>query len=359
MRLSENSVPKTNPDEGTLYGREDEPEFAATTSFFAKKLSAVSAKALLVFEGDLPAFHEAAASPRTIAVVFDGDSLPLFSMPDGVSCVIAAGSEKLLCAARYFSEVRGISCTLFPVDCGLDGAFEKRAKVKLNGEDLFVTLSPCEVLLDAELLSPTLCDGYMRTLLARLAEIEGQALALFRGGKVPSWEAEIPTDLSLREIVLANARQRKKESCGALTGEGIVLADLLKKSGEKFPMWQAFFQLTALYSAFFEKGKPRRYFTPDYADRARKAETVYPVPSLPTPEEYALRALTLERVRGILAKQLLSLRRDEEIVKNVSLLSGEPMRRAASNLQPLSILPERCPYSLSAIIRDFGLMECI
>lgn len=357
MRLAEFSVLKKNSEVGDFYGREDEPIFAVAKDVVREELLRSAGKVLLVSEGACDVFSDAICSPRTISVVFDGDCLPLFSMPDGVSRVLAAGGSELLRAARYFAEVRGISCTLFPADAALFGVYEKYAKVKLGGTALTVPLGEAKVVLDEEILTHSLFSAYMRILLSRLARIETQALMHFRGEKKDEALIEIPKELTFREIVSANAHGRMSESQSAYLGEGIVLSELLKESGEPLPEWRAFCQLSALYAAFFEKGKPRRYFTPNYSQRAARAGTEYPLSSVPTAEEYAIRALTLERIRAHFTKEVSALRNDRSIYENASRLLGEPLPRDAGNLTPLSILPEHVPHGLSALIRDFGLME--
>ena len=357
MRLAEFSVQKKNSEVGDFYGREDEPIFAVAREYVREELTRSAGKVLLISEGACSIFSDAVCSPRTISVVFDGDCLPLFSMPDGVSRVMAAGGSELLRAARYFAEVRGISCTLFPTDAALCGVYEKHAKVTLGGADLTVPLGEGQVVLDEEILTHSLFSAYMRILLSRLAQIETQALALFRGGKKQETPVEIPERLTFQEIISANVRERIRESNSEYLGEGIVLSELLKESGEPYPEWRAFCQLSALYAAFFEKGKPRRYFTPNYSQRAARAGTEYPLASVPTAEEYAIRALTLERIRAPFTKAVFALRNERSLYENASKLSGEPLPRDAGNLTPLSILPEHVPYGLSALIRDFGLME--
>ena len=357
MGLAEFSVRKKNSEVGDFYGREDEPVFAVAKDYVREELQRSAGKALLISEDACSFFSEAACSPRTISVVFDGDCLPLFSMPDGVSRVMAAGGSELLRAARYFAEVRGISCTLFPVDAKLDGVYEKHAEVQLGGTPLTVPLGEAKVVLDEEILTHSLFSAYIRILLARLAQIEVQALSAFRGEKKEENPIKIPEELSFREIVSANVRERMRESYSTYIGEGVILSELLKESAEPFPEWRAFCQLSALYAAFFEKGKPRRYFTPNYSERAARAGTKYPISSVPSAEEYALRALTLERIRAPFTKAVFALRNERALYENASKLCGEPLPHDAGNLTPLSILPEHVPHGLSALIRDFGLME--
>lgn len=355
MRLAEDLLPKRSPDgescEGTAL------RFSGEETGAGGKIARSGGKVLLVFSGDDPAFVEAALSPRAISLVFDGDCLPLFSMPDGVSRVLASGEADLLRAARYFAEIRGIPCTLYPSHPALEGCLEERGKVLIGGEPADAPLAAAEeIVWDREAPGPLLAEGYARCLLARLAALEGAALSRFSGKEGEEIEAEFPAAPEAEEIVLANFRQRKRERGGFPVGEGTALAALLKERGEKYPFWRAYLQLSALYAAFFEKGKPRRYFTPDYRKRAENAGGA--VFSVPTPEEYVLRAMTLERIRAPFARAAAAISDErEERAKIMSALAGEPVSRGAGELRNLKILPERAPEGLSALIRDFGLME--
>ncbi len=356
MQLADNSVRKRNPD-GEIRGRGDGLKFLSAEEGVRQTLSSVSGKALFVSDGTSPVFAAAACSPRAISAVFDGDCLPLFSMPDGVSCVLGMGEPDLLRAVRYFAEVRDIPCTLFPVHASLAGAFEERGEVFLNEERVSGALRDGEVVCDCKILQKTLSGGYGRILLTRLAEIENRALGFFHR-REQAFHMETPEKLTAEEILLANARQRVHERDGTYAGEGVVLSEILRDRGEKNPEWRAFIQLSALYAAFFEKGKPRRYFTPDYRGRAAQAGTQYTAMGVPPIEEYVLRAMTLERIRAPFARDAVALLDGKgKFFKEISELAADPPPLRAGDLSALKILPEHAPHGLSAIIRDFGLME--
>ena len=357
MPLTDGTLQKPNPLEMT-YKCETEITFLHAEEGVREVLLSAPGKVLLLSDGTSSVLTDAACSPRTIAVVFDGDSLPLFSMPDGVSCVLASGSEELLRAARYFSEVRGIPCTLLPVNADLSGVFELKGLVRLGEEELIVPLREGKVICDIELLRPTLAEAYGRLLLSRLRDLELRALNYFREEKKEFPASESFDDPSPEEIVRANLRQRLSERTHNYPGEGVVLARLLREEGEKFPEWCAYLQLSALYAAFFEKGKPRRYFTPDYRARATFAGTEYSLAGIPSAEEYAVRAITLERIRAPFAKSALELIDSKfKFLKEISALRGEILPIRTSSLTALKSLPEHVPNGLTAIIRDFGLMD--
>lgn len=319
-----------------------------------KRLSATAGRALLLSDGtSAEVFAAGARSPRTVCAVFDGDVLPLFLMPDGVSRVLAAGEAPTLRAARYFAEVRGIPCTLFPSDAALDGVFCREGEVTLGGRPVRVPLKAGELVCDRTLLSPY-AGAYARLLLAVLADIEARALAAFgRSAAPPAGMGDLPQDEE--GVVRANAVRRRKEMEGAPEGEGVVLARKLGEKGEELPEWGAFFRLSALYAAFFERGKPRRYFTPDYGARAARAGTTHA--AVPSAEEYARMALALERMRAGLIAELRALLAERERYRSQIAKFYGKKPPETKGLSLLSRLPEYAPHGLSAVIRDFGLME--
>ena len=139
-------------------------------------------------------------------------------------------------------------------------------------------------------------------------------------------------------------------------GEGETLVELHKAAGDSFPVWRAFCELLALYTAFFECGKPRRYYVPDYSARAQSAKARYWRVNIPSPQEYEYRAGMLERMRVPFSAELGALlKRREQFVRAFSALAGTQPPQV--NFKRLKLLPEHCPNGLSALIRDFGLME--
>ncbi len=346
MALAGTSVPKTTP-EGKYEGM-----FVRANEKTAELIGSVAGKALLLSDGQsCSAFAETALSPRTVSLVFDGDCLPLFAMPDGISTVFAAGGAETVRAARYFAEVRGIGCVLFPTDGSLDGVYETHAEVRLGGTPMRVPLRDGQAFFDTERMP--LARAYGRILLARLASVEARALSAF-GSPCAAAEAVLPAEETAEEIVRLNAELRRSEREGALQGEGVVLSKLLEERGERVPEWGAYLRLSALYAAFFERGKPRRYYTPDY--RARAAAAGVPPAGVPTAEEYVLRAMTLERIRAPFARETAEIcaERKQLHAKLSAWAEDLPLK---GDLCMLRQLPEHAPKGLTAIIRDFGLME--
>lgn len=344
MGLAAISLPKTNSEE-------HEGLRFCTMEEEVRQTVGQSAGKVLLLSDDL-SFAEYATVPRAISLVFDGDALPLFSMPDGISRVLAAGGEETLTAARYFAQVRQIPCLLFPSHAALCGVYEPRGEILLGEERCKAPLAQAEVLCDMERLKDTLADGFARVLLTRLAFYEAKALQAF-GISLRAENAELPA--SAEEIVLANARARRAEAGGDYAGEGVALSVALH--GDPCPCLGAYLSLTALYAAFFEKGRPRRYFTPDYRARAAAAGTEQSAIAVPSTEQYAMRAMTLERIRAQFTREILALSAQrEEICATVSQWIGRPYSFRCDRAA-LKRLPERAPQGLSAIIRDFGLME--
>lgn len=345
MCLAENSQPMSSEEkyEGLTY--------ATRTEGVRQALACSAGKVLLLSED--ASLSEFSTSPRTISMIFDGDTLPLFAMPDGVSRIIASGGKKVLFAARYFADVRQIPCTLFPDSAALFGAFEQQGEVVLGGERVLAHLAEGECVCDKERMLPTLADGFSRLLLTRLAAFEAEALNAF-GISCRGIEAELPE--TAEGIIAENARVRRAESCGGYGGEGTVLSGFLGK--EACPAWSAYLLLSSLYAAFFEKGKPRRYATPDYRARAERAGVEQCSIRIPTREEYAVRALILERTRAHFVRGISShIAKREEYCALVSRLEGKLLPIKGGNMDKLEILPEHAGSGLSAIIRDFGLME--
>lgn len=358
MRLAEHSVPMINPEEGNGYG--GGLSFCPINNSVKEFASRTAGKLLVVSDGtSYYALAWAASLPRTISVVLDGeDALPLFTMPDGVGGVFAAGNANTLRTARLFAQVRRIPCTVAPTQSSMDGVFEERGMV-CAGERLEFPLATAEVVCDLALLKPTLAEGYARLLLGRLALFEARALALFVGGNAPDGERFrllqcSDHELSAEEIVRTNAFLRRHE--GAYTGEGIVLAE---HCGGEHAAFRAFWALSALYAAFFKRGRPRKYVVPDYAKRAERAGVPLLAAEPPTAEEFARRAFIFERRRGDLLRELeLILRGRSANLRRYNSYAQTPCT-ANGRRDMLYTLPELAPNGLSAIIRDFGLMEGI
>ena len=362
MWLAEETVPKINSadcgEDGGLGGL----SFCPLENAVENAIPRFAGKILFVSDAHtLNRFAPFARGARAMSVVTETDALPLFTMPDSVSAVFAAGGEVTIRSARFFAEVRRIPCLLFPSNAALFGVYEQTGTVWLCGEKSRVNLKDGEVYFDLSLLQPSLAEGYAALLLSRLALVEEHALRVFsRGEKRDTYEKayaaiEPVTGVTEKEIVTRNATLRQLERLGAPAGEGRTLARLHEAAGDTVPAWRAFCALAALYSAFFECGKPRSFVVPDYSMRANRAGTEYFHCIIPTCGEYAKRAVTLERMRGAFCTEMNSiLRRKGTFVRTFRSLGGETPNVSSALLKTL---PEHCPAGLSAVIRDFGLME--
>lgn len=362
MQLAEVTLPKINPVDCGLENLGG-LIFCPLGTAVEHILPRVAGKALLISDAHcMGAFAPYSRSVRAISVVFEADALPLFSMPDGVGAVLAVGGAETIRAARFFAKVRRIPCALFPAEADLRGAVERAGDVLLCGKNTRVELAESEIYVDLTLTAPTLAEAFASLLLTRLALIEEHALRLFtRADKPESYEklfalSDPARRIEARELIRRNFALRCLEQAGAPVGEGETLARLYREAGESYPVWRAFCSLAALYSAFFECGKPRKYFVPDYSARAEKARAGYWSVVVPSPEEYALRANVLERMRrGFSAELRALLDRKEQFEQTFrSLAHTEPPELSFARLRSL---PEYCPAGLSAYIRDFGLME--
>ena len=350
-------LPKTTTpeeEEGVLFCSSEEGVRDAVKMRPAGKLLFVTdGSALRAFRTYLP--------PRALCLVLDiEDCLPLFLTSDDVAMVVAAGSKSTLVAARFFAEIRKIPCAVFPVSAALDGAYEAYDNVLLGSHESRVALKKAAVYCDQELVAPDLGQAYMRLLLSRLALIEAKAmrgLGLDAGcdtAQERAYRALLPLKgktLTWKEVAATNARIRQCEREGMAAGEGTLLAREIGAHGAE----QAYFLLLALYAAFFSKGRAR-LSVPDYAARARAAGAAYAEQRVPTLQEFFARVSALERIRSELSLELNSLIEGEtHFRRNFYALEGRAPGEARA-IRFLKELPERAA-GLSAVIRDFGLME--
>ena len=176
MRL-DSSVPKIKPAGGGAYGGGG-LSFCSVEEGASRFLRGRAGKVLALAEDSaFSAMLPAVRLPRAVSVLWEGDALPLFAMPE-VSGVLAAGGKEVLQAARFFAAVRGVPCALFPAGAALDGAFSPRGEVSVNANRIRVPLSPAEVFCDCAFLRGSLSEGYARLMLSRLALFEARAVGL-------------------------------------------------------------------------------------------------------------------------------------------------------------------------------------
>ena len=360
MRFSQGSVPKMTP-EGGMYDS-DKLRFCGAEEALREMLAHASGKVLLIADSGFFSVFAPIDHPRAIFVVLESeDALPLFTMPDGVSGIAAVGGEFAMRAARYFAEARGVRCLLFPAESAQDGVYETDGEMRVGGVVSRVALADANVCYDLAILRPALSRGYARLLLSRLERSEERALCMLErrevGALYEAGYAATKCEISAEEIIRANASLRRLEAQGLVVGEATVLARNLAEKGIPNPEWQAYRALASLYSAFFERGKPRRYFVPDYAARTRRAGANYSAQSIPSPQEYAVRAMRLERMRAELMREFSAYVRDLNTQRHIlSTLSNSVVWDRDVRKQ-LKTLPEEGRGGLTSIIRDFGLME--
>ena len=341
-----------------------EPQLSSVRDGTEAFLAHTAGKALILADSvTFSALLPAARLSRAGTVVFDGDALSLFALPE-VGCVLACGGAQTMRAARYFAGVRRIPCMLFPADSTFDGVYEARAKLDLSDKKTDVALADAQVLCDLSLLKNTFAEGYARLVLSRLALFEAKAAGLIDrrpfGGSIYeeafSLLDSICGELSGEEVALKNARMRILERSGAPVGEGIALAALY--DGMPLPALLAERTLSALYFAFFRRGTPRRYCIADYRTRAERAGIAYGALHIPAESTYAARALTLERVRGELLAEITRLRSAHAAQLRAVRVFSE-CEAPVPDLKKLQTLPELAPQGLCALMRDFGLLENI
>lgn len=352
MRLAQSVLPK-KPEAGYGGGA-----FCSVREGLIRTRQRTAGTMLVVSDPSGCALSAAAGLPRTVCVVLaEEDALPLFSM-DSVGAVFAAGRREVLLAARAYCALNRTPCVLAPSSATLDGVFE-RSDVLIGGERGAFPLAEGELVLDRAYLLPSVFDAYGRLLLSKLALFEERAMEMMGergecGHLQEMFEAVSVLDgePTVEQVIAANERLRRAEAAGAPVGEGRVLSALYR---EKSAPIRAFCELYALYSAFFRRGKARRYVVPDYRERARRAGTA---PSSPPDQRlYARRALTLEKRRSDLVREIERAGRDR--AKYLAVAGKFSGRRyvPSGDLSVLKTLPEHCPKGLSALIRDFGLLE--
>ena len=348
MLLADVTVPKRNPADGKGYGEDGGFSFCPSGECAARFAERTAGKILLVLDKkSCAALSFASRMPRVMTVVIEGNALPLFSMPDVVGGVLAAGGADTLKSARLLAKVRRTPCMLLPAESAFDGVFCKEGEVGLDGEKLSFPLAEAEVCVDRALIAPSLAEGYARLLLDRLALFEQRALSIFDRTPAPSERRyALLADLNgigAEEILQKNAALRRTEGDGI--GEGIVLARRSSSFG-------AFCALTALYTAFFRCGQPRHYVVADYAARARRAGVPPVLP--PTEEDFTRRSLALGGRRAEFLRELGFITRNMATYRRNYLSFGGKEEKVPP--AELSALPERAA-GLSAVVRDFGLLE--
>lgn len=348
MKLAERSVPKKMPEEGRCGGG---LVFCRAEEQAPRLMQMSAGKLLLVSDEKNIRFLSLLKGPRTLSVCLTGKSaLPLFAMPDGVGAVAAAGGAAVMKAARLFATARRIPCALFPSDVSFDGVFGAREEVEIEDAVVF-ELKEASVYCDRRFMEESLGEGLARLMLSRLALFEGRANAILRGIPLPPEDAfPLFSDLSalsFEEIAERNAALRRLERSGTPTGECMLLA-------RKVGSMRAYIDCRALYAAFLKRGKPSLR-CPDYSRRAEEAGVCPSSP--PGEEEYSRRCEMLSRRRGDLLRELDCMLRDEPaLLRRYARLCGAPYT-GGGRREDLKYLPEYAPDGLSALIRDFGLME--
>lgn len=334
------SLPEKKPRSGSKL--QWMPAKDAVSAFFRR----TAGKVLVVTDGFLlPVLTAASLSPRAIFLLYDGDALPLF-FPEGVGAVVGAGGEGVLRAARRFALLSSVPCLALPSHATLKGALERSGRVKTGETEAEVPLADCLVACDTADMVPSFSAAYGRILLHSLALFERRALAGFGEEDVGGF-AFSQEPLDAMSLVAANAVLTLG---GGDFGEGNVLA---AGCGEL----AAYRALMRLYGAFFRHGRLLRYAAVDYRKRAKEAGVDYGSLHIPDFEELLKRERLLGRMRPVRLAELDYLRRAESgHFAAIRALKGEIP--AALPVPALSTLPERAG-GLSAVIRDFGFMECV
>ncbi len=346
MGLAESSVPKKNLPAG-----ECGAEFGTVRSLneaVAGFCEARAGKTLFVADrGSFPFIAFAVRRSDAVSAVIGRDALPLFAMPE-TSGVFAVGGRHVMAAARLYASVRRTPCMLFPTESGLFGAFGQRERAVLGGAPFVCPLAEAEVCFDGSLIGD-FQEGYARLLLGRLALFEQRALWIFGEREKPAEEPfrvlmDLGGEMGQEEILRRNALLRRMDF---EEGEGNLLA------GE-IGAFAAFETLLKLYLAFFRCGGAMHTVVCNYEARAAAAGVPFSAMRIPSEETFTRRTLVFEARRGELLRELNLIAGSLEVFRrNYRLLGG---KTAGADVAAAKYLPERSG-GLSAIIRDFGLME--
>lgn len=353
MRTAVFSLPTMKPEVGSAA-----PHFCSAAEAIKAFAARTAGKLLLVSNGRAyPMLASAAAAPRAVSILFEGDALPLFAMPDGVGGVIGAGDADVLRATRFYAAVQRIPCLLLPTDAALDGVYEPRANICVDGHPLDVALAEGDVVCDTAHMQKSFARAYCRILLVRLAGFERKTLArlgLKDYGKLYE-QTYAAGGMSVmdtpRSIIETNAALRRCEVHGRECGEGEILAALVSGG---CPELDSYRMLCAAYAAFLAGGYPRSVIV-NYRRRAERAGVPFAAVAVPTTAELARRKELFVRIRMLATAELKTLTR-----QNGAHL--RKLRALDSDLKEHNVvetwrkLPE---YStgLTAVMRDFGLLE--
>ena len=134
------SVPKKNAV--SVADGEDGLLLCSAREGMERALSAAAGRALVLADGSsFSSFIPASRAANTVCMLWDGDALGLFALPE-VRSVLVSGGRDAVEGARFFAAVRRIPCTVFAKDAAMDGIFSPRARVKVNGCCPDVPLAP-------------------------------------------------------------------------------------------------------------------------------------------------------------------------------------------------------------------------
>lgn len=305
----------------------------------------------------------------------------LFSLPDDVRAAVAVGGRSIA-AARFFCTLRGACLVAIPARCSAAEIFCPRS------EGGYPVNEPDAVLFDKNFALGRAEGAAVAALSALYAEdidIDG----VFSGARKDAGYEMLRLSASLAVQVGAKVGRAPKESGRRRAGSGERLFESLclqeialmacprlpsrafyhLLSGKGAPLGECAFAALhyaqARYAALFENGRPRRYFVPDYAARARRAaeyvgEEAFANIKVPSAEECFAAAEIFEESRLHFAAAAEALGAYAEKIRRVYYAEGgkKPLFASGALEEAFSLAADLSPMlSVGALERDLGAVH--
>ncbi len=341
---------------------------------------------LSVKTADKFAFFRRIFPSATVMVLLPRDGAEnLFGLSDEISLVVAYGEGYAVRAARYFASVRALPCALFAFSAAaeeLAAITDSRVHIAVGGEEAEYPASPAAylfadtALLDKTSFAEAYADAAMRR--AVLFELRFDGIILQTAYDRALYETVSDAVSVCGEMPFA-ALEKRSLFCAALLfslcrargfprGEAETLAESYRRlGGGPVSAFYALDKLSKVYNVFFTCGKYRKYYTPPYHARIRRAAGLYgkseeeisAKQTVPPVEKTALYAEITEGVRAqFLSESRELLRRAAQAGEELQAYRERfPVENRLLNAA-LKYLPEGCPhYGITALMRDFGLFD--
>ncbi len=304
---------------------------------------------------------------KTFNVLFSQNDKPesLFSLPDEVRGVIAAG-ERSIRAARFFCTLRRAYLIAVPTVCSANALFSRFGGA-VGG---FPVKEPSAVIADESIISGV-SDSFMECALSSLCAFDLRTDAVF--------SQQTEKNVSLFEDcmkLLQNTPdflgvfacsciyQIAKDECQPFSCDGFY-RQLCKNRSRGVSAAETLAFFADKYKKFFTEAKPRLYFVPDYLSRVLAAEKVggrqvFDFLKVSSAKESFLRVRLFSECRSRFQRDCDLLSRFvSEIMEKYYLLGGRRENFDVGEKEELySLSCELSPYlSVVSLAREFGLLR--